>query len=177
MSTNRLTSYAYTKVADAFNDGYSVANLLNEFAQRADIASGEIVLIGAIQAAIEIGVSHRKLGLIKNQQSVLNNDREILFIDLERAWARKGEQDLTAWLGDIIGSIDAIPKTSRCKVELSFVNETASAPAPNVNVRVVMPPTTEVSIVSMPDRHTTTKILRDNAGNITESIQIEKDAG
>lgn len=49
-------------------------------------------------------------------------------------------------------------------------------PAPVVNNEVVMPSRMEMSVVSMPDRETTTTVSRDSAGNIKTSTQIEKDA-
>ena len=50
--------------------------------------------------------------------------------------------------------------------------------APNVEVTVEanMPAQSEVSIVAMPDRKTTSEIVRDGSGNIKQSTQTETDA-
>ena len=55
---------------------------------------------------------------------------------------------------------------------------TTNVAAPNVEVQVeaIMPAQTEVAITSMPIRKTTTEILRDKAGDIATSVQIETDA-
>lgn len=50
--------------------------------------------------------------------------------------------------------------------------------APNVEVTVeaTMPAQSEVTIVGLPDRQTTTEIVRDSKGDIKTSVQTEKDA-
>ena len=55
---------------------------------------------------------------------------------------------------------------------------TTNVAAPNVEVQVeaIMPAVSEVAITSLPIRKTTTEILRDKAGDIATSVQVETDA-
>ncbi len=57
-------------------------------------------------------------------------------------------------------------------------NPTTNVAAPNVEVAVeaIMPAASEVRITSLPERVTTTEIVRDGNGNIAESKQTETDA-
>ena len=64
-------------------------------------------------------------------------------------------------------------------------NEAAPPPAPIIHVNVeptpitveaIMPAISEVTITAMPIRKTTTTILRDQAGDIATSVQVESDA-
>jgi lambda family phage portal protein len=48
--------------------------------------------------------------------------------------------------------------------------------APNVRVENTVPASSEITIVSMPDRVTETSVERDAKGNIKKSTQVEKDA-
>ena len=61
---------------------------------------------------------------------------------------------------------------------IHIAQPTVNVAAPNVEVQVeaIMPAQTEVAITSMPIRKTTTEILRDKAGDIATSVQIETDA-
>jgi hypothetical protein len=51
-----------------------------------------------------------------------------------------------------------------------------SAPEVTVEVEAIMPAVSEIAITSMPIRKTTTEILRDEAGDIATSVQVESDA-
>ena len=51
-----------------------------------------------------------------------------------------------------------------------------AAPEVTVEVDAIMPAETELRITGLPDRVTTTEIIRDGAGNIAESKQTERDA-
>jgi lambda family phage portal protein len=55
---------------------------------------------------------------------------------------------------------------------------TTNVAAPNVEVAVeaIMPAETEIRIAALPERVTTTDVVRDGSGNITQSVQIERDA-
>ena len=55
---------------------------------------------------------------------------------------------------------------------------TTNVAAPNVEVAVeaIMPAETEITIAALPERVTTTDVVRDGSGNITQSVQIERDA-
>ena len=57
-------------------------------------------------------------------------------------------------------------------------NPTTNVAAPEVTVEVdaIMPAVSEVAITAMPIRKTTTEILRDQAGDIATSVQVESDA-
>jgi hypothetical protein len=51
-----------------------------------------------------------------------------------------------------------------------------AAPEVTVEVDAIMPAQSEIVITGMPIRKTTTEILRDKAGDIATSVQIEVDA-
>ena len=51
-----------------------------------------------------------------------------------------------------------------------------AAPEVTVEVDAIMPAETELRITGLPERITTTEIVRDGNGNIAESKQTEKDA-
>ncbi|MCU0839941.1 MAG: phage portal protein [Rhodospirillales bacterium] len=51
-----------------------------------------------------------------------------------------------------------------------------AAPEVTVEVEAIMPAETEIRIAALPERVTTTEIVRDSNGNITQSVQREKDA-
>jgi hypothetical protein len=64
-------------------------------------------------------------------------------------------------------------------------SEAPLPPAPIININVeptpitveaIMPAQTEIAITAMPIRKTTTTILRDQAGDIATSVQVESDA-
>ena len=61
---------------------------------------------------------------------------------------------------------------------IHIAQPTVNVSAPNVEVQVeaIMPAISEVAITSLPIRKTTTEILRDKAGDIATSVQIETDA-
>ena len=50
------------------------------------------------------------------------------------------------------------------------------APVVNVSVEAVMPDKSEVTIVAMPERETTSGVERNSAGEIVKTTQVEKDA-
>lgn len=52
---------------------------------------------------------------------------------------------------------------------------TVAAPEVTVQVEAIMPEQQQIEITAMPDRRTTTSIVRDSNGNIKESVQTEKD--
>jgi len=62
------------------------------------------------------------------------------------------------------------------QVSVEAPSVTVAAPEVTVEVEAIMPEREEIAIVSLPDRRTTTSIVRDSAGNIKESVQTEKDA-
>ena len=51
-----------------------------------------------------------------------------------------------------------------------------AAPEVTVEVEAILPAVSEVAITSLPIRKTTTEILRDEAGDIATSVQVESDA-
>ena len=61
---------------------------------------------------------------------------------------------------------------------IHIAQPTVNVAAPNVEVQVeaIMPAVSEVAITSLPIRKTTTEILRDQAGDIATSVQVETDA-
>lgn len=61
-------------------------------------------------------------------------------------------------------------------VEVTVQAPNVEVTAPSVNVTATMPERMSMSIESMPDRVTTSKLDRDKAGNITKTSQIERDA-
>lgn len=52
---------------------------------------------------------------------------------------------------------------------------TVAAPEVTVQVEAIMPEQQQIEITALPDRRTTTSIVRDSNGNIKESVQTEKD--
>ncbi len=72
----------------------------------------------------------------------------------------------------------SVPEQPPAPVEVRVEAIMPEQPAPvvEVSVEAVMPERSEVAIVSMPDRVTTTEIGRDAAGNIVTSAQKETDA-
>ncbi len=56
------------------------------------------------------------------------------------------------------------------------IHEREQSPVVNVTVEAVMPDEMKTTIVGMPDRQTTSELVRDANGNIKKSTQIERDA-
>ena len=61
-------------------------------------------------------------------------------------------------------------------VHISQPTVNVAAPEVTVEIEAIMPALSEVAITSMPIRKTTTEILRDQAGDIATSVQVETDA-
>lgn len=60
-------------------------------------------------------------------------------------------------------------------VRIDAIMPEQDAPVVNVNVEAVMPDEMKMAISAMPDRETSTIVVRDQNGNITSSKQVERD--
>jgi nicotinate-nucleotide pyrophosphorylase len=62
-------------------------------------------------------------------------------------------------------------------VSVEAIMPEQAAPIVNTTVEAVMPDELRMAITEMPDRVTTSTVVRDQDGAIKETIQIEKDLG
>lgn len=81
-------------------------------------------------------------------------------------------QDTVEKLAELIAAFEK----RETQVSFEATMPVAEPPVVNVTVEAVMPDRSEVSIVSLPTRETTSSVVRDDKGNIASTVQVERDA-
>ena len=69
-----------------------------------------------------------------------------------------------------------VPEQREAVVNVAAPIVNVAAPEVTVEVEAIMPEVQRIEITGMPIRKTTTEILRDQAGDIATSVQVETDA-
>lgn len=152
--------YGVTCVRKAIKNGHSVSDIVSELANEQCTQFGREALYGAIAQCSALIDSLRSAGLSFSPAS-LNIDNEMRVLKINRL-LRNDVDAANLMISECVWAIDEAAK----KYKITFNEETAVG-----NEAQLL----KVSVVSMPDRQTSTVVKRNENGDIAGCIQVESD--
>jgi hypothetical protein len=168
----------YRAMAETIAGSGDIFAKLNEFSIHEGSASSTFK--GAISCVLTTYVALREKGVDTGTCShvatnhFLKGDAPTMCIELNR-WFASGNSE---GIRKALGAMAYVVQYYRAMVSFKAPEP---APAQPLDVRVVNMPApasapTQVQVVAMPPRFTTSTVERDNSGNITSTTQLEQDA-
>ncbi len=166
-----LQDYGSDKLIAAFNSDMPLWPVLHKAVQQASAGEPQ-PFAGMIGAATGILSKAVALGYrFRDDGAILNEDAAEIQIHTRTLWNTRDGEGLNRTLTILCNALELLRESLP---EGSRISKNSPTPAP-LPVQVISTAPSEVRVVGMPDRQTTSTITRDDEGNIVSTTQLERD--